>query len=377
MAEAEGFERTEQATPKRKEEARERGQVPRSREFNTTILLLGAAGMILAFGSHFIADISEMFRSALHVERAALFEPDAMWRSLRAILLEGMFAALPFLLVLLVLSVAAPVAISGWTFSTELLTLKWERLDPISGIGKMFSLRSLLELVKALAKFALILSVAIVLLWGEASAVLNLSNEPLNEAFAHAGNIAAWTFLLLSASLALVPLIDVPFQLWDFGRQLRMSRQEIKDELRQSEGSPEVRQHIRQLQREMARRRMMQQVPKADVIVTNPTHYSVALRYDQSKMRAPVVIAKGADLIALQIRTVAAEHRIPIVRVPPLARALYHTTKIDKEIPAGLYLAVAKLLAYVFQLRNFKRDSDRAQMKMPEIEIPEEFLKDI
>ncbi|MBI3774181.1 MAG: flagellar biosynthesis protein FlhB, partial [Gammaproteobacteria bacterium] len=344
MAASEGQERTQQATPKRREDARKKGQVPRSKELNATLMLVGAASMMLMFGNQFMGALAELFRTGLILTRAQIFDPGAMTHALRSLFQDGFYAALPLLIVTVVIALGAPLLLSGWTFSSEQISMKFSRLNPITGLGRMFSWRGLLELFKALIKFSFILAIAVIVLWSEVDSMLGLGSESLHSAASHAAHLAAWTFLLLSCALVLLPLIDVPFQLWDHTRQLRMSYQEIRDEYKQSEGSPEVKARIRQLQRDMARRRMMKAVPQADVIVTNPTHYAVALRYDQGKSHAPVVVAKGMDLIAMHIRTLGEEHKVPVIEAPPLARALYYSTKLDKEIPMGLYLAVAKLL---------------------------------
>lgn len=376
MAADEGQERTQQATPKRREEARKKGQVPRSRELNATLMLVGAAAMMLMFGGRFMSSLAELFQTGFTLTRAQVFDPGAMTSALRALFQQGFYAALPLLMVTVIIALAAPMLLSGWTFSGDQITPKFSRLNPITGFGRMFSWRGLLELVKALIKFLFILAIAVIVLWNEVDSVLGLGSESLHSAAIHAAHLAAWTFLLLSCALIVLPLIDVPFQLWDHTRQLRMTHQEIRDENKQSEGSPEIKARIRQLQREVARRRMMKAVPQADVIVTNPTHYSVALRYDQGKARAPVVVAKGMDLIALHIRTLGAEHHVPIIEAPPLARALYYSTKLDKEIPMGLYLAVAKLLAYVYQLKNRRTGQNDGAPHIPEFPIPEQFRKD-
>lgn len=375
MAEQSGQEKTEQATPKRRDEAREKGQVPRSRDLQTALILIGAAGMVVAFGGHFIGTIANLFRSGLSVSREQLANPHLMLNAFTDALGTGLLAILPFLAVITAIAVIAPILMSGWVFSSDQISLKWNRLDPLKGLARMFSYRGVVELFKAFLKFAFVLAIAIALLWNDMDQILGLTSQSLNTAVARAADSAAWTFLILAAALILLPIIDVPFQVWDFGRQLRMTRQELRDEFKQTEGSPEVRARVRQMQREIARRRMMAAVPKADVVVTNPTHYSVALRYDQKSNRAPIVVAKGADLIAFQIRNVANEHKIPIVEAPPLARALYHSTKLDKEIPAGLYLAVAKLLAYVYQLTHLRPGQKPAEVKRPEFTVPEEFVK--
>jgi len=376
MAAEQGQERTQEATAKRREDAHKKGQVPRSKELNTTLMLVGAAAMLLMFGSQFMSSLAEMLRTGFTLTRAQILDPGAMIHALRNLFQDGFFAALPLLIATVVIALAGPLLLSGWTFSGEQISLKFSRLNPITGFGRMFSWRGVLELFKALIKFSFILTIAVVVLWSEVDSVLGLSGESLHSAAKHAAHIAAWAFFLLSCALVVLPLLDVPFQIWDHGRQLRMTHQEIRDENKQSDGSPEVKARIRQLQRDFARHRMMKAVPQADVIVTNPNHYSVALRYEQGKARAPIVVAKGMDLIALHIRTLGAEHNVPVIEAPPLARALYYSTKLDKEIPMGLYLAVAKLLAYVYQLKHWRPGQADTAPNCPEFPIPEQFRKD-
>ncbi len=240
----------------------------------------------------------------------------------------------------------------GWNFTLEPLSFNLEKLNPVGGIKKIFNWQGAVELFKSSAKFAVVAGVAAMLLDQRNREFLALEHEPLETGLAHAGHLYVWAFLSLSLSLTLIAAVDVPFQRWTYARRMRMTKQEVKDESRDMEGRPEIKGRIRKLQREMARRRMMQEVPKADVVVTNPTHYAVALRYDQRCMAAPRVVAKGTDLIALHIRRVAAAHGVPIFEAPPLARALHASTEIEREIPAALYLAVAQVLAYVYQLKS-------------------------
>jgi flagellar biosynthetic protein FlhB len=260
-------------------------------------------------------------------------------------------AVSPFLLVMLITAFAAPIALGGWSFSTEALAFKPDKLDPLQGMKRIFAVRGLVELVKSLAKFLLIGSVGAGLLWHYLPELMGLGRESVESGLAHTGSILSKAFIVLSASLLLIAAVDVPFQLWDHAKNLKMTRQEIRDEHKNTEGKPEVKSRIRQMQRDIAQRRMMQEIPKADVVITNPTHYAVALRYDAAKMSAPVVVAKGVELVASQIRTVAVANKVPLYEAPPLARALYYSTEINHEVPAGLYLAVAQILAYVFQLK--------------------------
>ncbi|MFA7095480.1 MAG: flagellar biosynthesis protein FlhB [Gammaproteobacteria bacterium] len=374
MAEESGQERTERATGKRLREAREKGQIPRSRELNNMVMMLAASGGLVLLGQGMLQSLQGILRQAFQVERDSLFDPVAMLQSFGHLFGDALMLLAPFLLLMIVAAVIGPLAIGGWSFSAQALTLKWERLNPVKGLGKIFSWRGLVELGKALAKFAVVATVAVTLLWNLASELLGLGFEPYERAFDHAVSLFVKAFIILSASLVLIAAVDVPFQLWDYARQLRMTRQEVKDEFKETEGRPEVKSRIRRLQRELAQRRMMEEVPKADVVITNPTHYAVALRYDQDKMKAPRVVAKGSDLVAARIRAVASEHRVPIFSAPPLARAIYFSTEIGREIPAGLYVAVAQVLAYVYQLKTWAPGGARPEPPA-DLPVPEEFLK--
>jgi flagellar biosynthetic protein FlhB len=246
----------------------------------------------------------------------------------------------------------------------------------MKGLGRMVSIKMVVELFKSIAKFVLVMSVASILLWTQMDTFLGLAEEPVNQAIAHAGSTIAWFFLILSFTLIVVVAIDVPFQLYDHNKQLKMTLQEVKDEMKESEGRPEVKQHIRQKQQELSQSRMMQDIPDADVVVTNPTHFAVALKYDQDGGGAPIVVAKGADFIATQIRTVAQKHEVMIVSSPALARALYFSAEINDEIPEGLYQAIAQLLAYVYQLDAAAASSNKDK-KLEDVPIPEEYRLDV
>jgi flagellar biosynthetic protein FlhB len=263
----------------------------------------------------------------------------------------------------------------GWSFSAEAVAPKLEKLSPIAGMKRMFSVRSLVEMLKSLMKFSIVLGFMFLLSRVYLDDFIALSRLPLESAFIRASDMMLLSFVVLCASLLLVVVVDVPFSLWEHKKKLKMTRQEIKDEMKQTEGRPEVKSRVRQLQQEIAQGRMMEQVPQADVIVTNPTHYAVALKYEEGSNGAPRVVAKGADLIAAQIRNIGIGSGVELVSMPPLARALYHTTKIDDEVPRGLYLAVAQVLAYVFQLRVAKEKRWKKPQPPKDIKIPDEYQK--
>lgn len=366
-------EKTEEPTAKRLEKAREEGQVPRSRELTTTAILLGSSVSLLMMGGPLANGFGEIFRSNLSFDRQAAFDSSLMINKFSGSLYDGLLMFVPFFIVLLILSIVGPISLGGWLMSAKSMAPKFSRMNPGAGLKRMFSVKALVELAKALGKVSVILVVAIVLLKGNQDKIVGLSDENTQQAIIHSVSLVAFAAIILSAATILIAMADIPFQIWETSRKLKMSRQEIKDEMKDSEGKPEVKGRIRQLQREMANNRMMAAVPEADVIITNPTHYSVAVKYDPHSMATPIVVAKGVDHLALKIREIANAHKVEIVTAPALARAVYHTTEVDREIPSGLYLAVAQVLAYIFQLRQFRRGKG-ARPKMPSrLPIPEDY----
>ncbi len=361
-----GQERTEQATAKRLDEARERGQVPRSRELATTLLLLSAAGGIWGSASSLSTSLRDLMQLCFQLSRDELFDPAVMLGKLMRSGELGITALIPLLGLGVIAAIGGSVLLGGLNFSGEAIACKWERLDPLAGLRRMVSLHSLVELAKAVAKVALLMGCGLGILYTEFDDILALSHMSIEPATAGALRLCFWAFTGLAAATVLIALIDAPFQWWEYRRNLRMSRQELRDESKESEGSPEVRQHVRARQQELANRRMMEEVPRADVVITNPSHYAVALRFDAATMHAPKLVAKGNDLVAFKIREVAERHSIIVVAAPPLARAIFHSTKLGREIPSGLYLAVAQVLAYVYQLK-------RAVQGGPTPVLPREF----
>lgn len=377
MAEDTGQERTEEATPRRKQQAREKGQVPTSRELNTMVMMMAAAGAVALLGPGIVKGIQELTVWNFRVSREQIFDVTSMHLLFENSLVHAVMTLAPFFLVMMLAAFIGPFMIGGLNFSGKALAFKWDKLDPIKGLGRVFAIKGLVELVKALAKFLVIGTVAVLFLYQQFDNYLNLGFESVSIALPHAAHLLIWAFVTIASSLILIALVDVPFQIWDYNKQLKMTFQEIKDENKDTEGNPEVRGRVRKTQREIAERRMMQEVPNADVIITNPEHYSVAIKYDPKSMIAPIVIAKGADIIAMQIRLVANENNVPILEAPPLARSLYHTTEINAAIPAGLYLAVAQVLAYIFQLRTSNSKSKQyANHKFKNLEIPDDLQFD-
>lgn len=370
-----GQERTEQATPKRRQEAKDKGQIARSRELNTVAVLLAGAGALLMFGDSLVLGLGDIMREGFTLQRTQIFNDAAGVDAFGQAAMNVLYTLIPFFIVVAVAASLAPVALGGWSFSVKALAWKWDKLDPVKGMGRIFAWRGLVELLKALAKFIVVISGLILLLWGKEGSFIGLGQEPVLQGMAHAGSLLTWALLTMSAALIVIAAVDVPFQIWDHTRQLKMTKQEVRDEMKDTEGKPEVRSKIRQLQQEAAQRRMMADVPKADVIVTNPSHYAVALRYDQKNMGAPRVVAKGADIIAGHIRQLGLANDVPLLSTPPLARALYYSTEIGHEIPSGLYMAVARVLAYVFQLD--KSMSGSVDMpKEDDLPIPKDLRRD-
>ena len=374
MAQDDGQDRTEAATPKRIREAREKGQIPRSRELNTMAMMLAAAGVFIVMGASMIRDLIDFMGRSFTPTREHIFDIKALPSMFMDSILEVLGIITPFLAVMVVVAFFSSIAISGWNFSASALAFKWEKLDPVKGLGRIFAIRGLVELLKAAAKFLIIGTAAIVLLRSKADVFLSLGNKSIDVALADLGNLLVWSFLTVSLTLVLLAVIDVPFQIWDNAKQLKMTRQEIRDEMKQTEGNPEVKSRIRQLQREMAQRRMIEAVPKADVVITNPTHFAVAIRYDQGNMHAPVVVAKGVDNVAASIRAVAASNDVMILSAPPLARALYYSTELDQEIPVGLFQAVAQVLAYIFHLKESGSTLDNSTV-LDDLPIPSELQR--
>ena len=369
MAEEDGQERTEEPTPRRLEQAREKGQIPRSRELSTALLTLGGSVALVSMGAGYVDTLLELMRAGFALEWRDIFEPTRPAQALGHALLTMLGLLAPFLLLMWVLALLAPIAIGGWNWSAESLAPKWERLDPLTGIGRLFSLHALAELGKALAKFLLVGSVAIWVLHDAEPELLGLAAEPLPLALAHAGTRIGELALWLAAPLLLIAGFDVPFTLWQHAKELRMTLQEVKDEMKDIEGRPEIKGKLRRMQMGFAQRRMMDQVPGADAVIVNPEHYAVALKYEAETMKAPKVLALGIDEIALRIRALAGASGVPVVESPLLARALYYNAKIDRDIPVALYLAVAQVLAYVFQLRA-DHELPGAPIRMPEVEVP-------
>lgn len=367
-----GQERTEEASAKKLTDARNKGQVPRSRELSTMMVTVAGAATLIAVGQPLATAMATLMRRGLSPE-ALLRGPEEMASEFFQSLLGGLLAIWPLLAVAMVATVVAAILLGGWTFN---LSLKLERLDPIKGLAKLFSLRSLGELGKSILKMTVIGVAAYLLLRFSQDDILRLGLLSPHSGIAASARLLAWFFLLVSLPLVLIAALDVPWQMWNYKKELRMTRQEVRDEHKESDGRPEVKAKLREMQQAAAGRRMMDKVPTADVIITNPTHFAVALKYDEARTAAPVLVAKGADVMAARIRAVGGDADVPIVESPRLARAVYASTELDGEIPGGLYLAVAQILTYVYQLRSWESLGGELPAA-PQPDIDDSYLKDL
>jgi flagellar biosynthetic protein FlhB len=382
MAENESaqHDRTEQPSTKRLEDARRQGQVPRSRELSMMAVTLGGAAVLWAGRADFGEGMSALLTSGLDLSRTTLLDPDSMVRLFRDGVGSGLRVLAPLFIACLVASVVGSIALGGFSFSFESLLPKFEKLNPLTGVKRIFGWNGLAELAKSLAKFLLVAAVAYLLIRHLAGDFMSLGTLTLQAAAARSAWLATLCLVGLSATLVLIAAADVPFQYWQHHRQLKMTKQEAKDEAKETEGRPEIRSRLRQLQRAIAQRRMIADVPKADLVAVNPTHYAVALRYDAAKMKAPRVVAKGSDLVAFNIRRVAEKHNVPIFEHPEFTRAVYFTSEIGEEVSPRLYVAVAQVLTYIYQLTGRtvaggKRPSAKAKPAKPDITIDADLLE--
>ena len=375
MAEDSDLEKTESATPRRLQKAREEGQIVRSRELSTFALLsagfFGVWGMSGSIGEHF----ETMLRASLTFDHAGAFETSRMLIGTGAAVREGFYALMPILAFTGLAALLAPLALGGWQLSAAGLEPKFSRLDPIAGLGKMFSINGPIQLGMSLAKTLVVGIIGGTAIWNRREEILALATQPLNLALANSVHLIGVCCGMTVAGMFVVAGLDVPYQLWQFHKKLRMTKEEVKREHKESEGDPHIKGKIRQQQRAAARRRMMTNVPKADVVVTNPTHFAVALQYTDGEMRAPKVVAKGVNLVAARIREIAAENNVPLLEAPPLARALYHNVELNQEIPGPLYGAVAEVLAWVFQLRRFNTEGGVKPVAPTGLDVPPDLDK--
>jgi flagellar biosynthetic protein FlhB len=368
-------EKTEEPTERKIQKSKEDGQTARSKELNTTaILLFGALGLV-AFGSYMSEKIHHIARSNLSVERAAIFDTNTMFSHMSSSMWEAIEALVPWFILVLIAAFLSPLGVGGWLFSTKALAPKMSRISPLAGFKRMFSANSLVELLKAWAKVLVVGTSAYFIIEFYFQDAMALQNAAVRPAIKRSVEIVLWAAVILCASTLIIAMIDVPWQIYSHTKKLRMSLQEVKDEFKDTEGKPEVKGRIRQMQREAAQRRMMGAVPDADVVITNPTHYAVALKYTGGA-GAPIVVAKGIEETAFKIREIAKENNVPQMQAAPLARAIYVHTRIDDEIPEGLFVAVAQVLAYIYQIDQYAKGQGAKPDHRPTMPIPKDLRVD-
>lgn len=365
-----GQEKTEEATSKRREDSRRDGEVARSKELSTAVLLLAGGMALLVFGGWMASKGLALFAFNFDLQRDDVLTHDAMFRHLKTSVLQAMLVVLPLLATLFLAGAMSQIMVGGWNYTLKALMPKFSKMNPISGIARIFSKNSMVEFVKSVAKVLLVGGTSFFIIWGLKEQFAALGAMALEPAIAKGSYLVIWSFLAISLSLILVVVIDVPWQLYQHNEKLKMTRQEVKDEYKNTEGKPEVKSRIRRMQMEMAQRRMMADVPNADVVITNPSHYAVALKYNEQGSGAPLVLAKGQDQVAAKIREIADHYEIPVLQLPPLTRAIYFSTEIGDEIPHALYMAVAQVLAYVYQLKQYKSGRGKRPGKLQEVKVP-------
>ena len=372
MADDSDAEKTEPASAKRLEQAREEGDVPRSREVATFTVLMAAGACLWFTGSGMVRDLSSVMVSGLALDREQVFNADVLIHRVAVDVGRVLLACLPMGVAVMVVALASPLLVGGWLFSGKAIAPNFAKLNPFNGLVNMVSSNALVELVKAIAKTLVVGLVAWLVVMHQKEAVLGLAMEPLKLGSVHLMSMLSSSFMFIVGALGFIAAVDGPYQMWHYANKLKMTRQELIQEHKESNGNPQIKAKIRQLQREAARRRMMADVPTADVIVTNPTHYAVALKYGEGMRGAPRVVAKGTDEVAAKIREIGKENKVAILEAPALARALHKHTDIGDEIPEALYSAVAEVLAYVFQLRMYSRGSGKYPDRPTKVDVPPE-----
>jgi flagellar biosynthetic protein FlhB len=373
MAEDSDAERTEPASEKRLRQAREDGDIPRSREVATFTVLMTAGAGLWMMGGGIVNKLSTVLERGLSLDREQIYNPNVLVERILADVVGVLLACLPLAGAVMLMMLASPMLIGGWNFSAKAFTPNFGKLNPMRGLGNMVSTNALVELLKAVAKTLLVGAVGWFVVMSQKDAVIGLVVEPFGTAAPHLGGLLAKAFLTMVGALGAIAILDGPYQMWHYADKLKMTRQEVIQESKESDGNPQIKGKIRQMQREMAQKRMMSNVPTADVVVTNPTHFAVALKYGEGQRGAPRVVAKGTDEVAAKIREIAKENKVAMLEAPALARALYKHTDIDDEIPEALYSAVAEVLAYVYQLRAYSKGTlDQYPDRPKKLPVPPE-----
>jgi len=365
-------DKTEDPSEKRRQETKDKGQVVRSKEFNTVAILFIAAFGCVGYGSEWVQAFKNLFKKNFSAASYLNNEKEVFYHFGFTSMIESISPLLPFFLMVLVGALCVPFLIGGLSFSWGTIAPKFEKLNPMEGLKKVISIKSVIELGKSILKLLVLVFASLIVVKVYYLEIMSLDVLHVEPAVSASFDIIEYSFFFLCSALLIVVGFDIPLQFWQFWTQMKMTKQEVRDEYKETEGSPEVKGKIRRMQREMAQKRMMAKVPEADVIITNPTHYAIALKYEQGRMSAPVVIAKGLDQIAQKIKQVGGEHGITLIEAPRLARALYYSTNLDREVPAGLYVAVAQILAYVYELKLYQKGFVAKPLEPKNYPIPEE-----
>ena len=352
MAEEQFQERTEKATPRRREKAREEGRVARSQELNSAAILSLGVLVLYFLGPTLVTQLKEFMTYSFSEAPLISVTNDSLLAIFSSKVWTFFVIIAPIFAILAVVAYGVNVVQVGVMFTTKPLEPKADKLNIASGLKRMFSARSLFTLVRDVLKLALISFVGYKAVTANIDGFFLLSDNSVSVFAGAMGKTALMTTLQISAVILILAILDYAYQKYDFEKNIRMSKQDIRDEFKNSEGSPQIKSRVRQIQREMSRKRMMQEIPKADVVVTNPTHLAVALKYNPEEMEAPLVVAKGERLVAQRIKEIAAEHDIPVVENKPLARALFQMCDIGSHVPAKLFRAVAEVLAYVYRIKD-------------------------
>lgn len=369
-------DRTEEPTPKRVKEAREKGQVPRSRDMQGAVVVGAAALAFVMFGTSLANETLEWLHGSLTeaIKQGAHVPAQRLPGFFVNTFTSGLIIIAPVLLATFVAAILGPMLIGGWNISSKAMAPDFKRMDPIKGIARLFSLNSFAELVRSLLKLFLVATIGGIALWQLSPELLGLARSIEGTGLSRAFAAISWVFVVLALALLIIGFIDAPYQVWQNLRKLRMTKQEITDEFKETEGRPEVKSKLRSLQQEVARGRMMDAVPDADVVVVNPTHFAVAISYKPGRMNAPIVVAKGMDEVAAKIRELADSHNVPVLSAPPLARVLYRSVELEQEVPAALYTSIAQVLTWVYQIKRWHPSKGR-QPQAPTVELPTEWQK--
>ena len=362
-----GQEKTEEPTGKRLSKARDEGQIARSTEINIAASVISVALFLFLFGNSLLSNVANVFAKGLVFDAQSVLEPQVAAGRLDDAMLEVFFAILPLLLLSASVVVVCSGLIGGYNFSWKALQPKASKFNPIAGLKRMFGARSLVELAKAIAKFALVGGVAYILITSSISDFSEISRMAFEPGISASASLVTTAFLVAATTLIIIALIDAPYQAYKHNEQLKMTKKEVKDERKDTDGSPEVKQRIREKQREVYTARMLEAVAEADVVITNPEHFAVALAYDPSSDDPPRVVAKGADFTAQRIRERAAEEGVPLFQSPVLARALFFTTEIQGFIPEALFEAVAQVIAYIFNINSINRSDPMYAKPVPRV----------